>query len=108
MSLTSGHSGSLEQQKPTRASPVQPEPWDSTDKHKVMWLVQATIVLAAITCRGKRASDKGNKGNTGRGNMGHEGSQGARVARAVAAPNAHQNLLRLPSLCGSLARCMSP
>ena len=60
------------------ASPVQPEPWDSTDKHKVMWLVPATLVLAAIKGKGKGASDKGSKGNTGRGSMGHKGSQGGK------------------------------
>jgi len=64
------------------ASPVQPEPWDSTNKHKVMWLVPETLVVAAIKGKGKGASDKGNKGNTGskgdKGSMGHKGSKGGK------------------------------
>ena len=112
MSPSSGHSWTAKAYMGASASPVQPEPWDSTDKHKVMWLVPATLVLAAIKGKGKGASDEGSKGNTGskgdKCSMGHKGSQGARVARAVAAPSAHQNVMRLPSLCGSLTRCMSP
>jgi hypothetical protein len=79
-----------------------------------MWLVPAILMQEAIKGKGKGkgAGDKGSKGNTGsqgdKGSMGGKGSKGARLARAVAAPNAHHNLLRLPSLCGSLARCTSP
>ena len=85
MSPTSGHSGSLEQQKPymgASASPVQSEPRDSTDKHKVLWLVPATLVQEAIKGKGKGkgAGDKGSKGNTGsqgdKGSMGDKDSKG--------------------------------
>ena len=108
--------GTAEAYMGASASPVQPEPWGSTDKHKVLWLVPATLVQEAIKGKGKGkgkgAGDKGSKGNTGsqgdKGSMGHEGSKGGRLTRAVVAPSAHHNLLRLPSLCGSLARCTSP
>jgi hypothetical protein len=45
--------GTAEAYMGASASPVQPEPWDSTDKHKVMWLVPATLVLAAIKGKGR-------------------------------------------------------
>jgi len=103
--------GTAEACKRASASPVQPDPWGSADKHKVMWLVPATLVQEAI--KGKGKGDKGSKGNAGsqgdKGSMGHEGSKGGKAhIGAVVAPSAHHNLLRLPSLCGSLARCTSP
>ena len=55
--------GTAEAYMGTSASPVQPEPWDSTNKHKVMWLVPDTLVVAAIKGKGKGASDKGNTGS---------------------------------------------
>ena len=74
--------GTAEAYMGASASPVQPEPWHSTDKHKVMWLVPATLVLAVIKGKGKGAIDKGSKGNTGskgdKGSMGHKGNQGCK------------------------------
>ena len=72
----------------------------------------AALVLAAIKGKGKGAIDKGSKGNTGskgdKGSMGHKGSQGGKGSSGVGCAQCLQNLLRLPSLCGSLARCLSP
>ena len=74
--------GTAEAYMGASASLVQPEPWDSTDKHKVMWLVPETLVVAAIKGKGKGAIDKGTKGNTGskgdKGSTGHKGSQGGK------------------------------
>ena len=76
--------GTAEAYMGASASPVQPEPWDSTDKHKVLWLVPAILVQEAIEGKGKGkgkgAGDKGSKGNTGsqgdKGSMGDKGSKG--------------------------------
>ena len=72
--------GAAEAYMGASASPVQPEPWDSTDKHKVLWLVPAALVQEAIKGKGKGAGDKGSKGNTGsqgdKGSMGDKGSNG--------------------------------
>jgi hypothetical protein len=57
--------GTAEAYMGASASPVQPEPWDSTHKHKVMWLVPETLVVAAIKGKGKGASDKGQQGQRG-------------------------------------------
>ena len=95
--------GTTEAYMGASASPVQPEGWDNTDKHKVLWFVPATLVQEAIKGKGKGmgAGDKGSKGNTGnqgdKGNMGDKGNKGARLARAVAAVSAGPHLRKTAS-----------
>ena len=80
--------GTTEAYMGASASPVQPEAWGSTDKHKVLWLVPAILVQEAIKGKGKGkgkgAGDKGSKGNTGsqgdKGSMGHKGSKGGKAS----------------------------
>ena len=82
--------GTTEGYLATSASPVQREPWASTDKHKVMWLVPASLVqqesggapVDAIKGYGK--GDKGNKGDAGgkgaKGGTGDKGNKGSKGA----------------------------
>ena len=88
MSPTSGHrvAGTAEAYMGASASPVQPEAWGSTDKHKVLWLVPAILVQEAIKGKGKGrgAGGKVSKGNTGsqgdKGSMGDKGSKGGKAS----------------------------
>ena len=76
--------GTAEAYMGASASPVQPEAWDSTDKHKVLWLVPAILAQEAVKGKGKGAGDKGSKGNTGsqsdKGSMGDKGSKGGKAS----------------------------
>ena len=108
--------GAAEAYMGASASPVQPEPWGSTDKRKVLWLVPAILVQEAIKGKGKGkgAGDKGSKGNTGsqgdKGSMGDKGSKGGKASTGGGcAPCPPQLVAFAESLwqCGSLHVALS-
>jgi len=82
-----------------QAPSLTSEAWDSTDKHKVLWMVPTRCLQeAAGIVKGSKGSTGGKGSNVGKGSTGSKGSKVSKGGTQVEDPQLAERLWR----CGSL------